>query len=202
MTSNLGRSCMLALSAAALVAACTPKENAATDTTTSAGAVATDSANRPAVGGWNDAQIVAFATAANNGEIAEGTLAESKATNAAVKAYARQMVTDHRAMLNEGKAFATKNNVTPDSTKDDVVDLMKGSQEEIKELTDKAKGADWDKEFIEHEIDAHKKVLEKLQNATQATTNPELKDLLTKATGKVQEHLTKAEDIKTNTLKS
>lgn len=201
MTSKLGRNCMLALSAAALVAACTPKENAATDTTTSAGAVATDSANRPAVGGWNDAQIVAFATAANNGEIAEATLAETKATNAKVKAFAREIVADHKAMLAEGKAFATKNNITPDSTKDDVTDLLKDSQDELKELTEKAKGADWDKEYIDHQIDAHKKVLEKLQNATQATTNVELKDMLTKATGKVQQHLTKAEDIKANTLK-
>ena len=205
MTSKLGRNCLLALSAAAFVAACKPRDNAATDTTTSAGAVATDSANRaatPAVGGWTDGQILAFATAANHGEITEGTLAQTKATNAAVKAYARQMVTDHKAMLAEGQAFASKNSITPDSTKSDVTDLMKESQDEVKELTEKAKGADWDKEFIEHEIDAHKKVLEKLQNATQATTNPELKDLLTKASGKVQEHLTKAEDIKTNTLKS
>lgn len=205
MTSNLGRNVLCALSAAAIVAACKPRDNAATDTTTSAGAVATDSAARaatPAVSGWTDGQILAFAAAANNGEIAEGTLAQTKATNATVKAYARQMVTDHKAMLAEGKSFATKNNITPDSTKDDISDLMKESKEEVKELTEKAKGADWDKEFIDHEIDAHKKVLEKLQNATQGTTNPELKDLLTKATGKVQEHLTKAEDIKANTLKS
>ena len=203
MTSKLGRNCLLALSAAAFVAACRPRDNAATDTTTSAGAVATDSAARAANDrGWSDGQILAFAAAANHGEIAEGTLAQTKATNAAVKAYAREMVTDHKAMLAEGQAFASKNNITPDSTKGDITDLMKESQEEVKELTEKAKGADWDKEFIDHEIEAHKKVLEKLQNATQATTNPELKDMLTKATGKVQQHLTKAEDIKANTLKS
>ena len=203
MTSSFGRKCTIVLSVAAFAAACTPKDNAATDTTSSAGAVATDSANRTATtGGWSDGQILAFAAAANNGEIAEGTLAQTKATNAAVKAYGRQMVTDHRAMLQEGKDFATKNNITPDSTKDDVTDLMKESQDEMKELTEKAKGADWDKEFIDHEIDAHKKVLDKLQNAAQSTTNQELKDMLTKAAGKVQEHLTKAEDIKQNTLKS
>ena len=202
MPSNLGRKCMLALAATAL-AACAPKDKTATDTTSSAGAVATDSANRANTNnGWSDGQIVAFAAAANNGEISEGTLAQTKATNSAVKAFAREMVADHKAMLAEGKAFASKNNVTLDSTKSDVSDLMKESQDELKELTDKAKGADWDKDFIEHEIDAHKKVLEKLQNAAQATTNPELKDMMTKAKGKVQQHLTKAEDIKANVLKS
>ena len=203
MTSNIGRGFVLALSAAAVVAACRPRDNAATDTTTSAGAVATDSAaNANANRGWTDGQILAFTAAANKGEISEATLAQTKATNATVKAFAKQLATDHKAMLSEGEAFATKNNVTPDSTKDDVRDLVKEANEGLKDLTDKAKGADWDKEFIEHEIDGHKKVLEKVQNAAQATTNTELKDMLTKAAGKIQEHLTKAEDIKANTLKS
>jgi len=212
MPTSFGRHCMLALSAAALLVACKPKENAATDTATAAGAVATssDSANRAAADstanankkGWSDEQIIAFAAAANNGEIREGTLAQTKATNPAVKAFARQMVADHRTMLNQGKALATKNHITPDSTRDDVRDLVKESQDEIKDLTDKAKGADWDKEFIDKQIDGHKKVLEKLQDAEKAATNPELKEMLTKATGKVQEHLTKAQGIKDNTLKS
>jgi putative membrane protein len=201
MTFRLGRNAILALSAAAFVAACKPKDYANTDTTSAAGAIATDSAatmNR----GWNDAQIVAFASAANNAEITEGNLGQTKATNPAVKAFARELVAEHRAMLDEGKAFASKHNITPDSTKDEVTDLLKDSQEEVKELTEKAKGADWDKEFIDHQIDGHKKVLEKLQNAIQATNDAELKDMLTKASGKVQQHLTKAEDIKANTLKS
>lgn len=208
MTTSFARPGMLALCAATLLVACKPKDNAATDTTSSAGAVATDSANRAAAdstanrGGWTDGQILAFATTANTGEIAEGRLAQTKATNAKVKAFARQMVTDHSAMLTEGKTFATKNNITPDSTKSDVTDLSKDARDELKELTDKAKGADWDKEFIEHEIDGHKKVLDKLQDAEKATTNPQLKEMLTKAIGKVQEHLTKAQDIHDNALKS
>ncbi|HEV8233715.1 MAG TPA: DUF4142 domain-containing protein, partial [Gemmatimonadaceae bacterium] len=132
MPTRYGRQCMIALSAATLLVACKPKENATTDTSTAAGAVATgsDSANRARSdstamaannGGWTDGQILAFATVANRSEIAEGKLAETKATNAKVKAFARQMVTDHTAMLNEGTAFAKKNNIKPDSTKNDVV---------------------------------------------------------------------------------
>jgi len=211
MPTRYGRQCIIALSAATLLVACKPKENATTDTTTAAGAVATgsDSANRArtdsantANKGWTDGQILAFAGAANRGEIAEGKLATTKATNAKVKAFARQMVTDHMAMLNEGNSFAKKNNITPDSTKSDVVDLQKDALDEEKELQTKPKGADWDKNFIDKEIDGHKKVLDKLQSAQNATTNQQLKDLLTKATAKVQEHLTKAQAIKDSTLKS
>jgi putative membrane protein len=206
---------MIALAAATLLVGCKPKEST-TDTTSAAGAVATgsDSANRArtdttnpnanasANGGWTDGQILAFATAANRGEIAEGKLAETKATNAKVKAFGRQMVTDHTAMLHEGTSFAKKNNITPDSTKNDVTDLEKNSIDEMKDLQTKKKGNDWDKDFIDKEIDGHKAVLDKLQQAQNATTNAQLKEMLTKATAKVQEHLTKAQAIKDSTLKS
>jgi len=214
MPTRFGRQCIIALSAAALIVACKPKENATTDTTSAAGAVATgsDSANRARMdsgaaaaktnGGWSDGQIIAFASAANKGEIAEGKLAETKATNVKVKSFARLIVTDHTAMLNEGTSFAKKNNITPDSTKNDVIDLQKNALDEMKDLQTKPKGKDWDKDFIDKEIDGHKAVLDKLQQAQNATTNPQLKEMLTKATAKVQDHLTKAQAIKDSTLKS
>src|SRR5437764_5576231 len=159
MITRYGRHCMIALSAATLLVACKPKDNATSDTTSAAGAVATgsDSANRARTDtssnasaannnnkNWTDGQILAFASTANKGEIAEGKLAETKATNAKVKAFARQLVTDHSAMLTEGNSFAKKNNITPDSSKDDVQDLQKDAQNGMQELNSKAKGADWD----------------------------------------------------------
>lgn len=214
MPTNYGRTCIIALSAATLLVACKAKENASTDTSTAAGAVATgsDSANRAKTdstantsatannNSWTDAQILAFASAANKGEIAEGKLAESKATNPKVKAFARQMVADHSAMLTQGNAFAKKNNITPDSSKSDVQDLQKDSQKEMQDLTSNAKGADWDKNFVDKEIDGHQKVLQTLQQAQNSTQNAQLKDMLTKATAKVQEHLQKAQALKDSTL--
>jgi len=158
-------------------------------------------ANAPKRGGWTDASILGFTAAANNGEIEEGTLAEQKATNAAVKAYARQLVADHRTLLNEGKSLGSKLNVTADTAADDVRDLMKDSRDEVKDLTDKKAGKDWDEDYIDKQIDGHKKVLDKLQDAAKNTTNPELRAAIEKATGKVQQHLTKAQDIKDNQLK-
>src|SRR3954466_4664566 len=103
MPTRYGRHCMIALSAATLLVACKPKDNAATDTTSAAGAVATgsDSANRARTdrannasnNNWTEGQILAFTATANRGEIAEGKLATTKATNPQVKAFARQLVT-------------------------------------------------------------------------------------------------------------
>jgi putative membrane protein len=167
-----------------------------------AGTVArTDSAASAATGGWTEPSILGFASAANESEIAEGRLAEKKATNPAVKAFARQMVADHEAMLKDGQALAAKLNATADTTTGAAHDLLDDAHKELKDLTDKAAGADWDEDFIEHEIDGHQKVLDKLQDAAKNATNADLRAGLEKATGKVQQHLTKAQDIKSKTLK-
>lgn len=202
MPSTLGRTCVLALGASALLVACKPKDAAYVDTNTAAGAVAPTDSMAMGNKSWSDPQILGFAWAANSGEVAEGKLAATKATNPQVKAYARQLVTDHEKLLSDTKAYLAKNNVTPDTTRDEIRDFLKDGNDELKELNEKAAGADWDKEFIDKEIDGHKKVLERLQDAEKATADPALKDALTKAAGKVQEHLTKAEGIKENVLKS
>ena len=156
-----------------------------TDTTASGGAVASPKND------WTDAQILSFAAAANAGEIQEGTLAQRKATNPAVKNFAKLMVSDHSAMLKDGRALATKLAITPDSSKDDV-----------KDLTNKKAGKDWDEEYMSKQVDDHQKVLDKLNDASQSAKSPDLKNALSEAIAKVQGHLTQAKAIKDNTLKS
>jgi putative membrane protein len=152
--------------------------------------------------GWTDPAILGYVWAANSGEVSLGRLGEKKATNAKVKAFAQEMVTEHRAMETEAKSLATKVNATADTTADKAHDLLNHGRDELKDLTDKAAGADWDKNYIDKAIDDHQKVLDKLQDASKNTTNADLRAALEKATGKVQQHLTKAQDIKNNVLKS
>jgi predicted outer membrane protein len=83
-----------------------------------------------------------------------------------------------------------------DTTVDDVKGLMGHAKDELKDLTDKAKGADWDKNFMDKMIEDHQKVLDKLQSAAKDNTDPEITKALTDATGHVQEHLTKAQAIR------
>ena len=208
-----------AVLAMATVAACSKPSDRAADTAapvasadtamarrdSAAGAVARNPDSAAAVntsrGGWSPASVLGYTTAANNGEIAEGKLAEKKATNPAVKAFARELVADHEALLKEGHTLAGKLSATADTASGDAHDLMDDSRKELKDLNDKAAGADWDKDFIDKEIDGHQKVLDKLQDASKNTNNADLRAALEKATGKVQQHLTKAKDIKEKTLK-
>src|SRR5947208_1350671 len=82
-----------------------------------------------------------------------------------------------------------KNKSRTYSKKSEVKTLTKDYHTELQDITTKPKGTDWDKDFVDKEIDGHKKVLDKRQDAKKATTNPELGEMLTKATAKVQEHL-------------
>lgn len=192
------RPAVAGLMLAAGLAAC-KKEAPATDTTamakTDTTAAAAATTTTPAPSKWTAPSTVGFAWAANDGEIQVAKLAETKAGNADVKAYAKMLVADHTKMLSDVKALATKQSVTPDTTMDDVKDLMGHSRDELKDLTDKAKGADWDKDFIGKMVDDHQKVLDKLQDAVKNTTDSTWTKALTEATGKIQEHLTKAQEL-------
>jgi putative membrane protein len=165
------------------------------------GPPATGAAVATGSSGWTSPSILGFTNAANSGEIALGKLGSTHATNPEVKAFAKQMVTDHQAMMQDMKALATKLKASADSTANDARDLANNAHDELNDLNGKAKGADWDKDFMDKMVDDHQKVLDKLQDAAKNTTDTELRTALEKATGKVQAHLTKAQDIKSH-LKS
>jgi putative membrane protein len=165
--------------------------SARTDTTVSAGSVNNSR-------DWTDGQIIAFASAANRGEIAEGKLAEQKATSSAVKAFARQMVTDHTAMQKQGSDLAKKLSITLDTTKSDVTDLEKKGNDDLNDLRSKPAGHDWDSDYVNKQVDDHQHVLDELTDAAKATQNSELRAMLEQATGTVQKHLTRAKALKDN----
>ncbi len=158
-------------------------------------AAASATAVTPTAAKWSPPVIVGFAWEANEGEIALGKLAETKATNPEVRKFGKMMVTDHTAMLAATKKLETKLNVPADTAASDAVDVMNHSRDELKELTNEGKGAAWDKDYINKAVDDHQKVLGKLQDAAKGNTNPEVAKALVDATAKVQAHLTRAQEI-------
>jgi putative membrane protein len=146
-------------------------------------------------GAWTNDHIFGFVHNANAGEIALGKLASTKATNSKVREFGTEMVKDHTQMMKDAHALMTKVNAGVDSTWDDAKDLAGAGADKLKELTDKAKGADWDKNYIDFMVDGHQKVLGKLEDAAKATSDTTVAAGLAKATAKVQEHLTKAQSI-------
>jgi putative membrane protein len=204
---RLTRPALAGLVLAATLAACSKSKdevaNGAVDTAKPADSAAmatvpdtTHGAATTTTSKWTSPSVVGFAETANSGEVTLGRLAQKKATNPAVKAFAREMVTDHSAMLADTKKLATKLKVTPDTASDDVRDLMNSGHDAVKELTDKKADADWDKNYMDKMVNDHQKVLDKLNDARKNTTDADVQAALDKSIAKVQDHLTKAQNTR------
>jgi len=179
------------------VAACAKKDNYSADSTAASSTVTADtsamSAGAPAAGTWSDANIVALLDEANAADSAAGAIAATKATSSEVREFARRMTRDHHQLREQGAALAKKLGVTPAAPSDDPVPGM--AQDETNTLNSTPKGKDFDKAYIDAEVNAHKAVLDLATKAAAQTQNSELKNLIQKAAPVVQGHLTKAESI-------
>lgn len=191
-----GSRCRLATLAIATLAivACSKTENYAD--TTSIANPATDTsgmAGAPAGGTWTDANIFALLDEANMGDSAAGAVAVTKGTASAVRDFGRRMVRDHHQLRAQGEALAKKLKIIPASPADDPV--MSASQKHLDNINATAKGKDFDKAYIDGEVEMHKSVLEIATKAASQTQNTELKNLIQKAAPVIQGHLDMAESV-------
>jgi putative membrane protein len=189
--------------AAMAVAACGKKDSGAVDTTASSSTTTTDSlamtASSTNTGGiWSDANILALLDEANAADSSEGAIAATKGTSAAVRNFGKQMVADHHKMRVQGEALAKKLSLTPTPPAGD--NTTSDAQKEMDNLNATAKGKDFDKAYVDGQVDDHKKVLDLAVKAMAQAQSTELKNLIQKATPVVQSHLDKAESIQ-KTLK-
>jgi putative membrane protein len=191
----------LAIAAFAL-AGCSKKDNSAVDTTAASSTVSADTSamtsSVPAAGTWTDANIVALLDEANAADSTAGAVAATKGTSAAVRDFGKQMMRDHHQLRAQGEALAKKLNVTPSAPSDDPV--TPAAQKEMNTLNTTAKGKDFDRAYIDAEVDVHKAVLGLATKAAGITQTTELKNLIQKAAPLIQAHLDKAEAIQ-KTLK-
>lgn len=183
-----------------MLAGCKKSDNAAdttmaaADTSMSAGMGSSTSMNAPAAAApMTDAGIFAMLTAANQGEIDAGKLAESKATSAAVKSFAHDMVIAHTAMLNSGTVLAKRLNITPDAAAADSITTM--NQATGAALNADTKGATFDSAYVNAQVAGHEYVLDMIKRAEGAAQNADLKSALTAAEPKVQAHLDRIKAI-------
>ncbi|HXL86180.1 MAG TPA: DUF4142 domain-containing protein, partial [Gemmatimonadaceae bacterium] len=144
-------------------------------------------------GSWSDANILALLDEANVADSSEGAIAATKGTSAAVRNFGKQMILDHHKLRVQGEALAKRLSVTPASPPDD--NIPSDAQKEMANLNSTAKGKDFDKAYIDGQVDDHKKVLDLAVRAMSQAQSTELKNLIQKAAPVVQSHLDKAESI-------
>ncbi|HEY2558447.1 MAG TPA: DUF4142 domain-containing protein [Caldimonas sp.] len=125
----------------------------------------------------NDAQIAAVVVTANQVDIDAGMLAESKGSNAEVKAFGKQMVTDHSGVNKQAVALVTKLKVTPEDNPTSQ-SLKAGGEANVKNLRTLS-GAAFDKAYVDHEVAYHQAVLDAIDKTLiPSAQNAELKSLL------------------------
>ena len=178
----------------AVLAACAKDDNSAYDSagTTDTATAASATPTTPAL---TDANIAALLDEANAADSAAGKIASTKGTNADVKAFGVLMMNDHHALRKAGQDLVAKLNVTPTPPAND--SLPAKAKMTTDSLTAMAKGAAWDKWYIDHEVMMHQDVLALIDQASAAAQNAELKDLLAKARPNIEMHLKRAQDIQT-----
>jgi putative membrane protein len=141
-----------------------------------------------------DAQIAAIVVTANQVDIDAGMLAESKATSADVKDFAKQMVTDHTGVNKQATDLATRLNLKPENNPTSE-SLKSEGDKNVKSLKG-LKGAEFDKAYIDHEVAYHQQVLDALDKTLIPNAkNEELKTLLVKVRPAFEAHLAHAKQV-------
>lgn len=182
--------------AALTIVACGKKEGDAADSATSSTGGADTSATTAASstpGTWTDANIFALLDVANMADSAAGALATTKGTSSALRDFGRRMARDHHALRVQGEALAKRMKITPIPPAGD--NLIADSQKNLDNLNATPKGKDFDKAYIDSEVEMHKRVLELATKGMEEAESTELKNLIQKAAPVIRDHLDLAQSI-------
>lgn len=184
-------STFLTLATVAMLWGCGSKSTETTDTTdfadstneAVADSVAGDSASAEL---GDDAEFAVEAANGGMAEVALSKIAEEKATDPKVKAFAKQMVTDHTKANKELKALASAKNITLPSAPNEE------KQKAAADLGGKS-GSDFDKAYISQMKKDHDKTVKLFEDAQKEVKDAELKAFIDKTLPVIKAH---AEHVK------
>ncbi len=154
---------------------------------------ATGSAGMMDVSILNDAQLAAVVQTIHQGEIQEAQLAQSKASSADVKGFAREMLSAHRDMLNQGNALLAKLQIMP--VDNAVSNQLKSDAQNEMATLQAMRGKDFDHDYINAQVRGHNKALELIDRILPNVKSAEWKASLQSARPKIEGHLRHAEQV-------
>jgi putative membrane protein len=137
----------------------------------------------------DDKKFLATAAQSDVNEIKLSELAESKASNPDVKAFAQKMVTEHKQMSVSMKPFAESWGLTPPAGLDD--DHQK-NYDKLNGLS----GADFDKEYMSIMVSDHAKALDAFTKEAKETKDMKFRAAVLKGKTAVAAHKNMAYDLK------
>ena len=142
----------------------------------------------------SDHQIASVIHVANEAEIGVGALAKTRAENPQVRAFARQMIDEHKKNNSEESAF-TRNWDASSSENETSKNILVGTKAKLAEL-EKISGSDFDQAYMQNQMTMHKQLLDDLDNRfIPAAKDEKLRAFLKETRKHVSSHLTAAQEL-------
>jgi putative membrane protein len=135
-----------------------------------------------------DRNFVKDMAADGQAEIGLGEMAQQKATDPDVKAFAAMMVRDHSKAGEELKSIAAKHNIELNADLDD-------QAKDLREQLAKKSGAEFDRDYIKAMVDDHEQAVDDAKDKAEHSDNPEIKQWASKTLPTLQQHLERAKQI-------
>jgi putative membrane protein len=189
------RNVAVAISLTLLVTACDREDRTGRPETETTGSIQSEqqtgsaSATTTGVAGGTRSEMTnddkEFVTMAGMGGLAEvqmGNLALQKATNAAVKAFAQRMVTDHSKANAELAEFATAKGLA-------LATELGGDPRAAFEHLNSLTGAEFDKAYMAHMVEDHEKDVAEFDKASTSAKDADLKAWAGRTLPTLKEHL-------------
>ena len=122
-------------------------------------------------------------------QVDSGRLAETKATNAAIRSYGHLMVTTHIPVVDALDAILKKKNITPSST------LLHGAYDAMIFTLDADRGVAFDRNYVNGQVEYQKGNAALFEQEIQNGGDPELKEFARQTLPKIVDHLERAEKL-------
>lgn len=121
-------------------------------------------------------------------EVQLGQLASERAASDAVKQFGQRMVQDHTQVNNQLQQLATQKGVTLPKT-------LNNENQQVKQRLSKLSGAQFDREYMNHMVQAHEKDVAAFESQAQQGQDADVKAFAAQRLPALQEHLQEARSI-------
>lgn len=141
-----------------------------------------------------DEQVLEVTHVANQGEIAQGKLAQQKAKDPRVKKFASMMVKDHGDADAKGAALAKKNQWS--MTESPISTTLKSEGDTATQELKGLSGAEFDRAYVDAQVQAHRSVLDAIdRDLLPSARNEDVRTMLQTVRAKVAGHLDEAKRL-------
>ena len=142
-----------------------------------------------------DRQFLNQAASGDKAEIELGQLAQQKAQNDQVKMVGQHLVTDHQKSLDQAQKLADKKGISLNPT-------LAPSDQQTKAKLEKVSGAEFDREFVRHEVRDHRKDIAEYQQEARNGQDGDVKQFAEQSVPTLQSHLQMSQSAEQSVSKS